>query len=267
MRKIYLGFERSDFDARMIRLFPKASEGFLGKLMTYYLLSLDWLSSEDCAQLKKEVPVKLNQIVDTKKNLFDNERQCYLHQLNVSLIEFMVEFLEDRHLIQHMHFKQHNFTNIIAFIKNCTSEFKGLVYLNMRIEREIKMLKFVLNFEYKYGEEVDMELLVRFLTCVLKKEYLFMNELLVSFRKKYQTIKNETLLMEFYDCYTEFVGCSNLLENLYKDFDWYFDQKKIPKIQLIYVDHEISIELEKTLFSIKSKFKSNFVNTKNTYNR
>jgi hypothetical protein len=262
MRKIYLGFERSDFDVRFLKLISKASGPYLGKLLTYYLLSLDWVSSEDLSQLKKDLKQKLSKLVDKKKILFENERKCFLHQLSVSLIEFMLVFLEDKYLIQLIYFKDHNFTNIMAFISNCTCEFKGLVYLNMRIEKEIKFLKFLLNFDYKYQNDVNVQVLIRFVKNILRKEYAFMDELMTSFRKKYENIKNETLLMEFYDCYSEFLGNSKLLNKLYVDFDWFFKDKKMPRIQLIYIDEERDSEMEKTLFFLKKKKKDNFIPTK-----
>ena len=264
MRKIYLGFERSDFDSRSLKLISKASGPYLGKLLIYYLLSLDWVSSEDLGQLKKDLNQKLANLVDKNKKLFDNERQCFLHQLNISLIEFMLMFLEDRYLIQLIYFKNHNFTNIMAFISNCTCEFKGLVYLNMRIEKEIKLLKFLLNFDYKYQTDVNLQVLIRFVCLILKREYTFLDELLTNFKKKYELIKNETLLMEFYDCYSEFLGNSKLLNTLNFEYDWFFEDKKIPKINLIYVDEEQDSEMEKTVFYIRKKKKDNFINTKIT---
>jgi hypothetical protein len=150
----------------------------------------------------------------------------------------------------------------MAFISNCTCEFKGLVYLNMRIEKEIKFLKFLLNFDYKYQNDVNVQVLIRFVKNILRKEYAFMDELMTSFRKKYENIKNETLLMEFYDCYSEFLGNSKLLNKLYVDFDWFFKEKKMPRIQLIYIDEERDSEMEKTLFFLKKKKKDNFIPTK-----
>lgn len=267
MRKIYLGFERSDFDARFMRLLPKSQGVFRGKLLGYYLLSLDWLSSEDCAFLRKEIQAKLAKIVDRNKKLFENEREAFLHQLDVHLLEYMESFLEDRHLIQLLHFKEHNFTNIIAFMKNCTCEFKGLVYLNLRVEREINLLRFLVDFDYKFGADLDVEVLVRFLLCVLQKEFAFLDELLRTFRKKYQAVENETLLMEFHDCYSEFRGCSRLLESVYADFGWYFAQKKVPRIQPMYVDPEADSEMEKTLFGLKNRLKPDLVQTRHTCNR
>jgi hypothetical protein len=264
MRKIYLGFERSDFDSRALKTISKANGSYLGKLLTYYLLSLDWVSSEDLGQLKKDLTQKLSNLVDKKKILFENERQCFLHQLNISLIEFMLMFLEDRYLIQLIYFKPHNFTNIMAFISNCTSEFKGLVYLNIRIEKEIKLLKFLLNFDYKFQKDVNLQVLIRFICSILQKEYNFLDELLTSFRKKYESIKNETLLMEFYDCYSEFLGNSKLLNKINMEFDWYFNNKQIPRVNLIYVDEERDSEMEKTLFFLKKKKQDNFINTKIT---
>ena len=262
MRKIYLGFERSDFDLRILKTISKANGSYLSKLLFYYLLSMDWLSSEDVLPLKKDLSQKLTRILDVKKTLFGTEKECFLHQLNVTIIEYILSFLEDRSLIQRLHFKQHNFTNIAAFISNCTCEFKGLVYLIIRVEKEIKALKFLLNFDYKFRNLVDCEVLIRFLKCVLIKEYAFLDELLKSFRKKYETIKNDILLMEFYDCYSEFLGCSKLLKEIYQDFKWYFDQKKVPKIQLMFVNHEQDSEMEKTLFLLKKNSNSNFIDTK-----
>ena len=143
-------------------------------------------------------------------------------------------------------------------------EFKGLVYLNIRIEKEIKTLKYLLNFDYKYRSQFNVEVLIRFLSCILKKEYSFLNELLKNFRKKYETLKNEVLLMEFYDCYSEFLGCSKLLASIYEEFKWFFEQKNIPKVDLMFVDHELDSEMEKSLFSLKKKMHSQFIKTKHS---
>lgn len=262
MRKIYLGFERSDFDSRMLKSISKASDAYFGKLLTYYLFALDWLSSEDAPQVRKDLRNKLGRLVDPKKSLFENERKCFLHRLNVHLTTFMFDFLEDRHLIQLLHFRDHNFENIVALLTNCVCEFRGMVYLNSKIEKDVRLLRFLLNFQYKFGSEVDMHVTILFVTCVLRKEYQFMHQMLAGFRQNYASINNSTLLMEFYDCYSEFKAISRMLRKVYSDFEEYIQTTHVGRVPLMEVDTEQESDLEKTLFALRKSSRENFIGTR-----
>lgn len=267
MRKIYLGFERSDFDNRMLKSIAKADEAYLGKLLMYYLLALDWLSSEDAPQLREDLRPRLERLIDSQKSLFGNERECFLHRLNVHLTTFMGEFLEDRHLVQLIHFRAHDFGNIVAFLGNCVCEFRGLVYLNSKIEKDVRFLRFLLRFDYKFGEHVDVHVLIRFLSCVLRKEYHFMCRLLTGFREGAAGVKNPTLLMEFYDCYSEFKAITRLLREVHSDFGDYFQSAHIAPVRLLQVDLAAESELEKTLFAIRESSRERLAETKTSDDR
>ena len=253
--------DRSNFDSRMIKLLIKTSGPHQLKLLTYFLISFDWSASLDFSETKFIFLKSAPKIIRKDKSVFQNVQECYVHKLACRIIDLMITFVEDRPQIQTLMSKPHNYTKILSLLGRGSCEFRGLVYMNRQVEYLADFLKSLVKYELQYSEVFDTSILANFATRLISVYYQFLIGVLAEFRKRVEKVGNQTLTLEFYYCYTEFRANTNMLSKLYTKWDFYFGGQNVSKIELMFLDSEQEVELDKSFFRLRKENSSIFLPT------
>lgn len=245
--------ERSDFDSRMTKLLIKTAGVHQLKLLTYFLISFDWSASLDFNESRDQFLKNSAKIIHQKKSEFQNEEECYIHKLGCKIIDLIEVFLHDRPQIQTIISKPHNYTKIVSMLGRGSCEFQGMVYMNRQIDYLCTFLASLIDFDLRYPEVFDTSTLALFVTKLITIYYNFFAGVLGEFKSKVEKIGNQTLTLEFYDCYTEFRGNTKLLSKLYGRSEYYFKNHNVSKIDLMGMDLEQEASLDKSFFELKKQ--------------
>lgn len=257
-----MGYERKDFDEKMLKLFKKAENEHQIKILSYYLFSLDWASLEEMDSIKIFVSKNLEEMKNLNKKRFNDKKDFYFYELRQKILKFVFLFLDDRYILQIIHNKQHNYTNIVAFLLNESCQFQGFVYLNYLLNKLFEIIKCLFYSHFEIEDCFDSKMLILYFSGVLNDIYQFMKEILRLFLKKNEKVSNEILLMQFYDCISEFLSFSKKYNSLFKDFKHILEKIKLKKMETIVID-DIRIEnLEKKVYEMKKGFSKQNLSTK-----
>lgn len=257
-----MGYERKDFDEKMNKIIQKTENEHQIKILIYYLFSMDWMSYEEIETVKLVVFKNFNKLKTLKQKLFNKKKDYFFFEFRKHLIDFIFLFLSDRYILQLIHNKHHNFTNIVAFLLNESCSFQGLVYLNFLQDVIISFIKFIFNSFYEINTYINSKMLLIYLSSILNEIYNFLNEILRLFLKKTDKIKNDKTLLNFYDCLVEFIAHSKNYNNIFEDFSHIVNSLKLKKMETIVLDNQKMESLEKKMFGIKKNISFQNMSTK-----
>lgn len=257
-----MGYERKEFDEKMNKIIQKSENEHQIKILTYYLFSMDWISYEEMETVKLVVFKNFNKMKTFQKKLFHKKKDYYIFEFRKYLIDFIYLFLNDRYILQLIHNKHHNFTNIVAFLLNESCSFQGLVYLNYLQDVIISFIKFIFNSFYEINLYINSKMLLMYLSSILNEIYNFLKEILRLFLKKTDKIKNDKTLLNFYDCLVEFTAHSKNYNIIFDDFSHIVNSLKLKKMETIVLDNQKMENLEKKMFRIKKSLSFTNMSTK-----
>ena len=112
------------------------------------------MADEEMESLKTQIEKYFKKFFKNKKKQFSIKEQAYFHELKINLINYILNFLNHRYILQIINNKNHNFTNITSLLLKQTCSFRGLVYINFIIENLISVLKFLFNFDNKISSSL-----------------------------------------------------------------------------------------------------------------